>query len=105
MGAVIIDMDVIGETVAHDARPAGCGSIFQVGDGKNAGIDRLDGCRHVSFASFRQRLAKPDLCAVGNCARNGLTPLPAFSKVAAFSIRGGCVAKLIVPLALEGGQT
>jgi hypothetical protein len=49
---------------------------------------------------------QPDLCAVGNCARDGLTPLPAFSKVVLFStLRGRDVTQLIVPLALEGGQT
>ena len=40
---LIIGMNVVGETVAENARPAGRGSIFQVGDGKNAGVDRLDG--------------------------------------------------------------
>ena len=40
---LIIGMDVVREVVAEDARPAGRGSIFQVGDGKDAGVDRLDG--------------------------------------------------------------
>ena len=101
---LIIGMGVVREAVPHDARPAGRGSIFQVRDGKNAGVDRLDGCRHVSLSSLRPRLARRS-CAVGDRARNGLTPPFAFSSVIAFSIRGGRVAKLIVPLALEGGQT
>ena len=46
---LIIGMRVVGKAVAHDARPAGRGSVFQIGDGKNAGVDRLDGCRHVSL--------------------------------------------------------
>jgi hypothetical protein len=48
---------------------------------------------------------EPDSCAVAGTGCNGLTQPPAFSTVAAFSISRRRVAKLIVPLALEGGQT
>ncbi len=42
---LIIGVRVVREAVPHDARPAGRGAVFQVGDGKNAGVDRLDGCQ------------------------------------------------------------
>ena len=49
-GGLGIGVDVVREAVPQDAGPAGRRAIFQIGDGKNAGVDRLDGCRHGSLA-------------------------------------------------------
>ncbi len=52
-------------------RPAGSRSVFQVADGKNAGPDRFGGCRQMSFASLRVRLARAGSLAIGEPRRAG----------------------------------
>ena len=101
---LIIGVGVVREAVTQDARPARRGSIFQISDGKNAGVNRLDDCRHGSPSSF--------WAALGSTFMRGQRPLSQRLDAASGFPYYPCVfnsrrrvAKLIVPLALEDGQT
>ena len=84
-GYVRIGVRVVRETVAENARAARGGYLFQAADGEKPAsiVLTVAGTRRLLSGSA---WLQPDSCAVGNCARNGLTPLPAFSKVVPFSI-------------------
>ena len=90
-----VGVDVVWEAVAENARPAGRGSIFQIGDGKNAGVDCLDRCRHVSSAPSQGRV-QFERCACAFSVSH-LTPPPTFSRAWPVSNSRRCgVSHLIV---------